>query len=343
MATVAGVDTHLDTFTVAVCNRNGKQIFDQTFDNTHQGWSDALGFGLRHDVDVWAIEGTGSYGRCLTDHLTACAVTVFEVPTRRTVKNRKRVGRSKSDLIDAVACARAYLEAPLGPVTHIAQVEAVRVLLKWREALVHTQTQTINRIKARIREIDPAKTKQLELTSYKAWRALESFPHGNDLHAHAVGFMVRTEAHTCGERLRLIRSIEKQISNELPPAGQALCDEIMGIGAIGAAAIVAEVGDVTRFPKESKFAMWAAAAPLDASSGNGTHFRYNPGGNRVMDCTLETAIRTQLSHDGQAVAYIERRHRQGDTNREAFRSLKRQLARKVYRIFKQHQNTNNLT
>lgn len=343
MATVAGVDTHIDTFTVAVCNRNGKPISDATFDNTQQGWSDAATFAAVHDVDVWAIEGTGSYGRCLTDRLTGWGMQVFEVPTRRTVKNRKRVGGSKSDLIDAVACARAYLEAPLAPVTHIDQIEAVRVLLRWRESLVHTQTQTINRIKARIREIDPAMTRNLELVSYKAWRALESFPHTNNPHADAIACFVQTEAHICGERLRQIRSLEQRIVTELPLPGQALCEQIYGIGPLSAAAILSEVGDVTRFPTEAKFAMWAAAAPLDASSGKGTHHRYNRGGNRVMDRTLETAIRTQLAHNNQAVAYIERRRRQGDTTREAFRSLKRQIVRKVYRTLNQHKPTNNLT
>lgn len=343
MATVAGVDTHLDTFTVAVCNPNGRSISDQTFDNTQQGWHNATEYGRLHDVDVWAIEGTGTYGRCLTDRLTASGFQVFEVPTRRTVKSRKRIGGSKSDLIDAVACARAYLEAPLGVVTHIDEIEAIRVLVRWRESLVHTQTQTVNRIKARIREIDPAMTNGLMLTSYKAWRALEVFPEGNSHHTDAIGFFIRSESQAAGTRLRQIRSIEKQIINELPPQGQALCDQIMGIGAIGAATILAEVGDVTRFATEAKFAMWGAAAPLDASSGRGTHHRYNRGGNRVIDKTLETAIRTQLAHNGQAVAYIQRRHSQGDTNREAFRSLKRQLARKVYRILKQHPHRKNLT
>lgn len=343
MATVAGVDTHLDTFTVAVCNRNGRTISDHTFDNTDQGWVDAIGYGRTHDVEVWAIEGTGSYGRCLADRLVEHGMEVVEVPTRRTVKNRRRINGSKSDLIDAVACARAHLEAPLGVVTHIGEIEAIRVLLRWREALIHTQTQTINRIKARIGEVDPPVAANLDLGSLKAWRNLESFDCGPGVHREAISYLVRTEAETAGARLQQIRELKQRIANELPPPGQALREQIFGIGTLGAAAILTQVGDVTRFPKEAKFAMWAAAAPLDASSGKGTHFRYNPRGNRVMDRTFETAIRTQLAHHGQAHEYISRRRQQGDSNREAFRSLKRQLARKVYRILKRHAYTNNLT
>jgi len=335
MATVAGVDTHLDTFTVAVCNRNGKPVSDRVFDNTDQGWSDAIAFGEMHDVGVWAVEGTGSYGRCLTDRLTSCAIQVVEVPTRRTAANRRRVSGSKSDLIDAVACARAYLEAPLGVVNHVEEIEAIRVLLRWREALVHTQTQTINRIKARVGEIDPPLAASLKMRSLKAWHALESFRHGDGPHAQAIGYLVRTEAHSAGARLSQIRSIERQITRDLPAPARALCDQILGIGSLGAAAIITQVGDVTRFNNEAKFAMWAAAAPLDASSGKGTHYRYNRGGNRVMDRTFETAILTQLSHHGQATEYIARRRHNGDSNREAFRALKRHLARKVYRILKQ--------
>jgi len=343
MATIAGVDTHLDTFTVAVCNRNGRPISDRTFANTQQGWSDAVVYGRQHDVGVWAVEGTGSYGRCLTDRLVEHGIRVVEVPTRRTVKNRRRVSGSKSDLIDAVACARAYLEAPLGVVTHIGEVEAVRVLLRWREALVGTQTQTINRVKARIGEIDPPLAATLDLGSLTAWRDLESFSHGTGAHGEAISYFVRTEAATARQRLQQIRSINQRISNELPEPGRALCDAIVGIGSLGAAAILTQVGDVTRFKNEAKFAMWAAAAPLDASSGKGTHFRYNPGGNRVMDKTFEIVILTQLSHHGQAYEYVTKRLLNGDSNREAFRALKRHLARKVYRILKQHPYTQDLT
>ena len=341
MATVvAGVDTHLDTFTVAVCDRNGAPVGDATFSNDVVGYNDAVVFTQACGVDVWAIEGTGSYGRCLTDYVTRHGGHVVEVPTRRTVKSRRRVSGAKSDVIDATACARAHLEAPLNHVVHLDEFEAIRVLVRWRQTLVHSQTQAICRIKARISELDPQAVIGLRLESATAWRRLADYePPSCSVQATAIRDLVRYEAVQAGQRLNQIRALERRLAVEMPDAGQAVIDVIYGIGPVGAAIILAEVGDVTRFRSHAAFAMWAAAAPLDASSGRQEHHRYNRRGNRQMDRVLDTAIRVQLSHGTLGADYITRRRGAGNTNREAFRALKRHLARKVYRILKRHANT----
>lgn len=338
MATVvAGVDTHLDTFTVAVCDANGRCIDDATFGNDTAGFTKAARFADELAVSVWAVEGTGTYGRCLTDHVTECGGIVVEVPPRRTAKTRRRVGGSKSDVIDATACARACLEAPLGVVTHDDEIEAIRVLVQWRQALVDTQTQTICRIKARIRELDPPAAAHLRIESQRAWRRLGDYqPDTESPHTAAIRDLIRYEAATGLDRLIQIRAVERRIADQMPPHGQALIDTIYGIGAISAAIIITHVNNITRFRSEAKFAMWAAAAPLDASSGRHEHHRHNRGGDRQMDRAFETAIRTQLAHHQPGADYIKRRRASGDTNRQAFRALKRHLARKVYRTLKQH-------
>ena len=43
--------------------------------------------------------------------------------------------------------------------------------------------------------------------------------------------------------------------------------DIHGIGPGGAARILADVGDVARFPNRAHFASWTGTAPIDASSG----------------------------------------------------------------------------
>jgi transposase len=337
---VAGVDPHLDTFTVAVCNANGRCIADETFGNDPDGFNQAARFAQRLGVGVWAVEGTGTYGRCLTDHITRTGGTVVEVPPRRTATTRRRVGGSKSDVIDATACARAHLETPLGVVTHNDEIEAIRVLVAWRQSLVDTQTQTICRIKARIRELDPPTAAHLRLESVRAWRRLIDYqPPIASPHADAIRDLVRYEAATAADRLTQIRLLERRIANQMPTQGQALIDRIYGIGPVSAAMILTHAGDITRFPTEAKFAMWAAAAPLDASSGRHQHHRHNRGGDRQMDHVLETAIRTQLAHHQPAADYIKHRRASGDTNRQAFRALKRHLARKIYRTLKQHTTT----
>ncbi len=43
--------------------------------------------------------------------------------------------------------------------------------------------------------------------------------------------------------------------------------DLHGIGPAGAARILADVGDIARFPDRNHFASWTGTAPLDASSG----------------------------------------------------------------------------
>ena len=46
--------------------------------------------------------------------------------------------------------------------------------------------------------------------------------------------------------------------------------DIDGVGAVVAARILADVGDVARFADRNRFASWTGTAPLDASSGEQT-------------------------------------------------------------------------
>ena len=54
-------------------------------------------------------------------------------------------------------------------------------------------------------------------------------------------------------------------------SGSRLMD-LHGIGPAGAARMLADVGDVARFPSRSRFASWTGTAPIDASSGQ--HIRH---------------------------------------------------------------------
>ena len=62
---------------------------------------------------------------------------------------------------------------------------------------------------------------------------------------------------------------------ELKAAVQATGSHLMdihGIGPAGAARILADVGDIARFPDRGHFASWTGTAPIDASSGQ--HLRH---------------------------------------------------------------------
>ena len=103
--------------------------------------------------------------------------------------------------------------------------------------------------------------------------------------------------------------------------------QLNGIGPSGAARLLGDIGDVSRFPTKAHFASWNGTAPLDASSGEQTRHRLSRAGNRRINIM---AI-VQLRHDTDGRRYYDRRVAEGKTPMQAMRALKRRLSDVVYR------------
>ena len=99
----------------------------------------------------------------------------------------------------------------------------------------------------------------------------------------------------------------------------------------GAARILADVGDVARFPDRNPFASRTGTAPIDASSGDQIRHRLSRAGNRRLNHVLYMAAFVQLRHDTEGRAYYRRKLAAGKTPMEAMRCLKRRLSDVVYR------------
>jgi transposase len=107
--------------------------------------------------------------------------------------------------------------------------------------------------------------------------------------------------------------------------------DIHGIGPAGAARILADVGDVARFPDRNHFASWTGTAPIDASSGQHLRYRLSRAGNRRLGHVLYMAAFVQLRHDTPGRAYYRRKLAAGKTPMEASCCLRRRLSDAVYR------------
>jgi transposase len=71
--------------------------------------------------------------------------------------------------------------------------------------------------------------------------------------------------------------------------------DLHGIGPAGAARILADAGDVARFPDRNHFASWTGTAPLDASSGAQIRHRLSHAGNRRLNHVLYIAAFVRLA------------------------------------------------
>jgi transposase len=107
--------------------------------------------------------------------------------------------------------------------------------------------------------------------------------------------------------------------------------DIHGVGAVVAARILADVGDVARFADRNRFASWTGTAPLDASSGEQNGHRLSRAGNRRVNHMIHVAAVTQLRLDTEGRAYYRRKRAAGKKPQEALRCLKRRISDVIYK------------
>jgi transposase len=67
-----------------------------------------------------------------------------------------------------------------------------------------------------------------------------------------------------------------------------------GVGYVVAATLVAEIGDISRFPSEHHFASYCGVAPIRRGRGKTIRICVNPGGNRRLNHVLYLAVLTRL-------------------------------------------------
>jgi hypothetical protein len=82
---------------------------------------------------------------------------------------------------------------------------------------------------------------------------------------------------------------------------------ILGIGPAGAARILADVGDIARFPRPGALRLLDQHRPNDASSGEHTRHRLSRAGSRRLNHVLYLTGIVQMRHDTDGRAYYRRK------------------------------------
>ena len=127
-----------------------------------------------------------------------------------------------------------------------------------------------------------------------------------------------------------MESVATKELRELVAATGSTLLELNGIGPSGAARLLGDIGDVSRFPTRGHFASWNGTAPIDASSGEQNRHRLSRAGNRRINRVLHIMAIVQLRNDSKGRAYYRRKLTAGKTPMEAIRALKRRLSDIVY-------------
>ena len=114
------------------------------------------------------------------------------------------------------------------------------------------------------------------------------------------------------------KAASKELRDLLNATGSTLTS-LHGIGPSGAARLLVEAGDITRFPSKAHFASWNGTAPIDASSGDQVRHRLSRAGNRQVNRALHIMAVVQLRNPAEGRAYYGRKVAAGKTPMEAMR------------------------
>lgn len=331
---VVGVDTHARTHTYAVLEAGtGRRLDASTFPTTANGLSRALAWIRRRAQGrlLVAIEGASSYGSNLRRALIAAGVEVCDV---RPPKRAARAGRGKSDEIDAIAAARTALASDAERLTTPRSDglrSALRVLLAARQAMDSRRTAERNALTALLRSFELGIDARKPLTDTQVKEVAGWRQRSADDAAKAT---IRQEARRLAVSVQALTAhlAENQAAlaghvQELAPGLQ----QLLGVGAVTGAILVTAYSHQGRVRSEAAFAALAGASPLEASSGNTTRHRLNRHGDRQLNRALDVIARVRLSCDPPTREYLARRLAEGKSKREIRRSLKRYIARQLFR------------
>jgi transposase len=243
--------------------------------------------------------------------------------------------RGKSDQIDAMAVARAALREGLDtlPCAWLdEQAMEIRLLNDHRSDLVAERTRLQNRLRGQLVDLDA------ELAASLPIRGLDRTIWLDRIARRLARMPQSARVRVAREQLRRIRELtraELQLRRELEVLVAAHTPALIampGCGALTAATLIGHTAGAERFPTDGHFARHAGAAPIPASSGRRDRQRLNRGGDRQLNCALHRIAVTRSRTCPETRAYLDRKLAEGKTRPEAYRCLKRHLARRVWLI-----------
>jgi transposase len=335
---VLGADMHKSSHTIAaVTATTGEMLGEKTaavgargFDGVLQ-WARALG-----RERVWALEDCRHVSGSFERFLIARGERVVRVATRLMANSRRSSReRGKSDLIDALAVARAALAEGIEtlPSAELAGPELdLRLLVDHRERLVRTRCAINNTLQWHLHDLWP----ELELPGsslfYGKWSTRISRRLARAEQTMRVR-IARDELRRLRELTQAINALEAEIAELVGQIAPQLLTE-PGFGPLTAAKLVGEVAGAARFSSDAKLARAAGVAPIPVSSGRTDRHRLDRGGNRQINAAIHRVAVTRARCHAETIDYLARKKTEGKTHREAIRCLKRHLARRIWHLLR---------
>ncbi|MGZ4217986.1 MAG: IS110 family RNA-guided transposase [Solirubrobacteraceae bacterium] len=281
---VAGVDAHAETHHAAALDERGALLATNSFPTSTPGYRQLLDWLSSYgEIEVVAVESTGSYAAALVRYLREHDIAVVEV-NQPHAHTRRRVG--KSDPIDAEMAARLFQagKAKAIPKRTDGIVESIRLLRVARNSAVKSRSAAL----VQLRDLLITAPQELrdQLSCRKTLRGKVTVcarfrPSGRDLRptSQAAKFALRCTAQRIQALDQEITALDRELEQLVATAAPRTV-QLLGISTGHAGQLLVTAGqNIDRLRGESSFSMLCGASPIPASSGKTTRHRLNHGGD----------------------------------------------------------------
>jgi transposase len=335
---VLGADMHKSSHTLAaIAAATGEMLDEKTAAVGGRGFDVVLRWarGLGSER-VWALEDCRHVSGSFERFLISRGERVIRVPTRLMANTRRSSReRGKSDRIDAIAVARPALAEGIAtlPTAELAGPELdVRLLVDHRERLVRQRVGLNNTLQWPLHDLWPELELPRSSLFYGRWgpRIARRLARAEQTMRVRIA---RDELRRLRELTQAINTLESEIAGLVAQVAPQLLKE-PGFGPLTAAKLVGEIAGARRFSTDAKLARAAGLAPIPVSSGRTDRHRLDRGGNRQINAAIHRVAITRSRCHPETIEFIARKKTEGKTHREAIRSLKRHLARRIWHLLR---------
>ena len=171
--------------------------------------------------------------------------------------------------------------------------------------------------------------KPLTMHQYKA---ITKWQIQDDL--KSVEYIAKTEVKRLAKHVVTLQENLDTNKQSLDSLDRTMASELLeepGVGPVTLATVLCAYSHKGRIRSPEAFAALAGTTPIPASSGNTKHYRLNKYGDRKLNNALHTITMARIRCDEITKAYVEKRIKQGVGIRDIKRSLKRYIARSLFK------------
>lgn len=149
-----------------------------------------------------------------------------------------------------------------------------------------------------------------------------------------VGEMIQEDAGRILELNRQIKDLEAKMATVASDSQMAsLLTTIPGFGPICTAELSGEIGNASRFAKESSLALYLGMAALDNSSGQYQGTKAPRQVNRRAKAAMMVAVDRHRKYVPASQRYYDKKRAAGKGHNQAVRALGRHLCRIIFKMF----------